>query len=126
MCKIEAEFNCKDRDSVYRMVCRGTDRTEKLCSNISYEGETSRSDGERFGEHMGMLMSNCDSSRKKSVFFQHIMEEHENINPKIGLEVIARCPGDATMRQAIEAVSIRENKPVLNGKEEWTNEPRKC
>ena len=37
----------------------------------------------------------------------------------------ARCPRDATMRQAIEAVSIRENKPVLNGKKEWTNEPKK-
>ena len=29
------------------------------------------------------------------------------------------------MRQAIEAVWIRENKPVLNGKDEWTNDPRK-
>ena len=29
------------------------------------------------------------------------------------------------MRQAIEAVVIRENEPVLNGKDEWTNNPRK-
>ena len=72
VCALGVGFNCKDRDSVYRMVCQGTDRTGKMCSNISYEGETSRSDGERFGEHMGMLMSNCDSSRKKSVFFQHV------------------------------------------------------
>ena len=67
---------------------------------------------------MGMLTSQCDSTRKKSVFFEHVFSEHENSNPKIGLELIARCPGDTTMRQSIEAVSIRENKPVLNGKEE--------
>ena len=97
----------------------------QVCTNINYEGETSRSNSERFGEHMGALASQCDSTRKKSVFFEHIMSEHGGSNPKIGLDLIAKCPGDTTMRQAIEAVSIRENRPVLNGKEEWTNEPKK-
>ena len=74
---------------------------------------------------MKLLQNECDSTRRKSVFYQHVKEAHGNINPPIGLEIIAKCPGDATMRQAIEAVWIRENKPVLNGKDEWTNDPRK-
>ena len=125
VCALGVTFSCKDRDIVYRMFCQGIDQSGHECVNIDYGGETSRSDGERFGEHMKLLQSECDSTRRKSVFYQHVREAHGNINPTIGLEIIAKCPGDATMRQAIEAVWIRENKPVLNGKDEWTNDPRK-
>ena len=51
--------------------------------------------------------------------------EHNGEVPPLKVEVLARCPGDPGLRQAIEAVQIREDKPVLNGKEEWTNQPRK-
>ena len=52
-------------------------------------------------------------------------EEHGGVTPPLKLEIVSRCPGDPGLRQATEAVSIRENKPCLNGKDEWTNEPRK-
>ena len=116
---------CKDRELVYRLFCQGTNAAGQECSRIHYEGETSRSTGERTKEHVEKLWSKCDSTRRKSVFYDHVVKVHNNENPKLGLEVVARCPGDATMRQALEAVSIRENKPVLNGKEEWSNQPRK-
>ena len=88
------------------------------------KGKPSRSIGERFGEHTGLILSKNENARKKSVFYEHILSKH-NVNPQLGLEVIARCPGDATLRQATEAVAIRDDKPVLNGKDEWTNQPRK-
>ena len=53
------------------------------------------------------------------------MKEHNGVNQPIKLEVTARFPGDAALRQAAEAVKIREDQPILNGKEEWTNQPRK-
>jgi hypothetical protein len=125
VCALGVDFSCKDRDTVYRMFCKGIDQSGRECTDIDYDGETSRSNGDRFGEHMKLLYSQCDSTRHKSVFFDHVRTVHGNVNPPIGFEIIARCPGDPTMRQAIEAVVIRENKPVLNGKDEWTNNPRK-
>ena len=44
---------------------------------------------------------------------------------EIKLELVARTQSDPTLRQALEAVMIRENKPLLNTKEEWSNQPRK-
>ena len=38
-----------------------------------------------------MLQSECDSTRRKSVFYQHVRETHGNVNPPIGLEI--KCPG---------------------------------
>ena len=84
VCSLGVGFSCKDRDVVYRMFCQGVNRVGQVCTNINYEGETSRSNGERFGEHMGVLASQCDSTRKKSVFFEHVMSEHGGYNPKIG------------------------------------------
>ena len=39
-------------------------------------------------------------------------------------EILGKFPDDPAMRQATEAVSIRCNKPSLNNKMEWTNEPK--
>ena len=43
----------------------------------------------------------------------------------LNIKVVVSCPGDASMRQALEAVIIRKEDPPLNRKQEWTNEPRK-
>ena len=86
--------------------------------------ETSRSFAERFKEHMKTIKSTNENVRKKSFLYEHIMEQHNGTLPPIKAEFIGRYPGDPGMRQAAEAVSIRQNKPQLNGKEEWTNERR--
>ena len=45
--------------------------------------------------------------------------------PLLNVKVLASCPSDARMRQALEAVIIRKENPLLNRKQEYTNEPRK-
>ena len=80
---------------------------------------------ERLNEHISKLESSSEKVRKTSMLYGHVNEVHKNVIPKIKLKLIARSPGDATKRQAIEAVSIRENNPILNAKEEWSNQPRK-
>ena len=50
---------------------------------------------------------------------------HNGGIPPLIIEVLRRFPGDPALRQATEDVSIRVNEPAMNGKEEWTNEPRK-
>ena len=71
------------------------------------------------------LSPQCFEVRQKSVFFDHVQKQHEGRNQPITLEIEARFPGNAALRQAAEAVAIRENKPILNGKEENTNQPRR-
>ena len=89
-----------------------------------YVGETSRSVAERFDEHKRMLNSNCDSTRGKSFMYEHITSVHNGNVPSLNVKVLASCPGDPGMRQAVEAVTIRKNDPILNRKQEWSNEPR--
>ena len=57
---------------------------------------------------------------------EHVTNELNGEVPPVVVEIIARCPGDPALRQAIEAVKIREDNSPLNGKEEWTNQPRKA
>ena len=63
--------------------------------------------------------------RKRSFLYDHVQKEHRGEIPPLKLEIVRRCPSDPGLRQATEAVSIREFRPPLNGKDEWTNEPRK-
>ena len=65
------------------------------------------------------------SVRKTSVFYDHVQKEHGGTNPTVKLEILAQFHGNAAMRQAAEAFTIRDGKPPLNGKEENTNQPRK-
>ena len=65
------------------------------------------------------------AERKKSFMYEHAESTHGGIIPPVNLEIIARFTGDAGVRQAAEAVYIREEKPPLNGKDEWTNQPRR-
>ena len=125
VCALGNGINCKTREVVYRIACTGTNKNNEQCTKIEYEGETARSISERFGEHTYYLSHQNERIRKKSILYEHIKKEHDSEVPSVKLEILARCPGDPSLRQAIEAVCIRENKPVLNGKEEWTNQPKK-
>ena len=92
---------------------------------MNYEGETSRSTGERFGGHMSVLKSKIEKTRQGAFLYKHVWESHNGEIPPLKLEILKKFPGDPALRQATEAVSIRINKPTLNGKDEWSNEPRK-
>ena len=115
ICEDHTKVNCKMREVSYEIICDGKheDKTEE----IKYGGETSRSIGERFDEHQD------DIQKKKSntPIYQHFLEEHNGIPQPISLKIIKRCPADAMIRQATEAVYIRENDPILNRKAEFGN-----
>ena len=73
---------------------------------------------------MSVLRSKNEQVRQRSFLYKHIYESHNGAIPPLKFEVLQKFPGDPALRQATEAVSIRKNRPKLNGKEEWTNEPR--
>ena len=124
ICALDQSIDCKARGVHYKIWCTGTNEDGELCENESYEGETSRSTGERFNGHMSVLKSKNEQIRQGSFLYKHIWERHNGAVPPLKFEILKKFPGDPALRQATEAVSIRMNKPTLNGKEEWTNEPR--
>ena len=125
VCKTDTKTNCKARDVVYKISCHGTNEQGEPCDNIEYIGETSRSVGERFNEHMETIKSQQEKTRKKSFLYEHVEEQHKGEIPPVKVEVLYQCFSNASLRQALEAVLIREENPILNRKEEWNNEPRK-
>ena len=119
LCTLGMEVDCRARGVHYKIWCDGSS-----CTNVDYEGETSRSAEERFGGHMSILQSKNELTRQSSFLYEHIWEVHNGEIPPLKMEILGRYPGDPGLRQATEAVSIRRNKPCLNSKNEWTNEPR--
>ena len=124
ICALGQSIDCKARGVHYKIWCAGTNEEGQPCENENYEGETSRSTGERFGGHMSILKSKNEQTRQGSFLYKHMWESHNGTIPPLKFEILRKFPGDPALRQATEAVSIRRNKPTLNGKEEWTNEPR--
>ena len=124
VCNLDGNVDCRARSVHYRISCEGVNKEGEHCSGIQYEGETSRSTGERFPEHLHLIRNKKEQLRQKSVFYDHAWEAHGGAVPPLKFEVLGRFPDDPAMRQATEAVSIRRNKPVLNSKQEWTNEPK--
>ena len=123
VCSLDTGVHCKTREVLYRISCAGENENHQPCNNISYIGETSRSIRERFDEHHKKMTHQKQSERKKSFIFDHATEAHGGTTPSVTLEIIGRFTGDAGVRQAAEAVCIRQEKPKLNGKEVWTNQP---
>ncbi len=117
----EMGVDCKARGVNYRISCEGE---EESCRVAKYEGETSRSTGERFPEHLNQIRDKREQMRQKSVFYEHSWEQHGGAVPPLRFEILGKYPDDPGMRQAMEAVSIRANEPKINNKKEWTNEPR--
>ena len=125
VCALGGDVDCKARGIHYRISCDGADAKGNACVDVDYEGETSRSAEERFGGHMSIIRSKSEQVRQGSFIYKHIWESHNGEVPPLKMEVLGKFPGDPGLRQATEAVSIRKNKPSLNGKDEWTNEPRR-
>ena len=125
VCGMKNKVNCKTRDVVYRISCKDTNESGEPCEGVDYVGETSRSIAERFSEHYTILNSRHEATRKKSFLFEHMKEKHDGKTPLLEIKLLHRCFADPSLRQAIEAVVIKEEDPLLNRKEEWNNEPRK-
>ena len=124
VCTLDGDVDCRARGIHYKIWCDGTDPQGNRCADITYEGETSRSTEERFVGHMNALRSKREQMRQTSFLYDHMWEAHDGEIPPLKIEILGRYPGDPGLRQATEAVSIRLNKPKLNSKNEWTNEPR--
>ena len=125
VCALGDSVDCRAREVHYKISCAGTNENGESCENEGYEGETSRSTGERFDGHMKTLRSKSEQVRQGSILYKHMWESHNGTIPPLKFEILKKFPGDPALRQATEAVSIRRNKPTWNGKEEWSNEPRK-
>ena len=125
VCSLGTSVHCKTREVLYKISCAGVNENQQPCSNVSYIGETSRSIRERFREHHKKMTHQKLSERKKSFIYDHANEEHGGNIPPVTLEIIERFTGDAGARQAAEAVCIRDERPKMNGKDEWTNQPRR-
>ena len=124
VCALGGDVDCKARGVHYKIWCDGVDAKGDPCLDIDYEGETSRSTDCRFGGHMSTLRSKNEQIRQTSFIYDHMWEVHNGEIPPLKIKILGKYPGDPGLRQATEAVSIRRNKPKLNGKNEWTNEPR--
>ena len=124
VCALGGDVDCKAREIHYLILCDGTNTQGNPCVDIDYEGETSRSTEERFGGHMSIIYSKKEQTRQTSFLYDHMWEAHNGEVPPLKIKILGKYPGDPGLRQATEAVSIRQNKPKMNGKNEWTNEPR--
>ena len=63
-----------------KISCDGIDVDGKKCEGIVYEGETSRSIAERFNEHLALLRSESDTTRRKSMLFEHVRDKDGDVN----------------------------------------------
>ena len=113
ICDENMNINCKKRDVVYEVRCNTCDSN----TTGNYVGETSRSLAERYNEHV----RSYKERENQSIMLNHTREKHNGIHQRFDLKVLGSCPGDAMLRQNLEAVYIRENAPDLNQKDEWGN-----
>ena len=115
ICLSHPDVKCKSREVIYKIKCEGI--SENVKCKDDYEGETVRSLGERYKEHIESM----EKKSNKSVLYTHFREKHNSNSQPLSLEIIERCPSDAMLRQVTEAVSIRDDKPTLNCKTEFGN-----
>ena len=115
------KVNCKTRNVVYEIECFGSKNGEK-CTD-KYIGETSRSLGERFEEHV----SDNYKRLEKSVMWKHFRDDHKGKDQSFNVKILSSTQNDAMLRQITEAMYIEGTNPKINSKEEWGNKnvPRK-
>ena len=69
VCPNKAKVNCKDREVVYTISCSECQDKRGL-----YIGETARSVGERFKEHIENYESEVKSKYERSALYKHSIE----------------------------------------------------
>ena len=117
LCLSGQEINCKLREITYQVCCADTFKEGTDACDGRYEGETSRSSGERLGEHLKEYAEH----KKESMLIKHMIEAHNGEQKGIKIKITGHYPNDATIRQLTEAIIIKETDPGLNKKEEWGN-----
>ena len=110
------KVDCKVREVVYRVKCMGVDSESKPCKSF-YIGETSRSVGERFTDHLRKYETKLD----KSVFWLHCRDDHNGVLQRLEVSIVCKRSSDAMLRQVSEAVLIEKDDPDLNKRCEWGN-----
>ncbi len=75
----------------------------------SYIGETARSIGERTTERI----TKYENNEQNSVFYKHMVEQHDTVKQELSINILAKCPNDAMLRQVTEAVFINESSWFL-------------
>ena len=122
LCSNGHNTNCKLREISYQICCSDNLKETGACDG-RYEGETSRSSGERINEHL----KNYIEDGKKSMFKKHMEEVHNGERKELKIKITGHFPSDPMLRQLTEAIVIKETDPALNKKEEWGNQnaPRK-
>ena len=90
-------------------------KTRNVKVAIFYIGETARSMGERYNEHM----SNYRGMKGSSPFHQHCMEQHDGKHTSFREDILGIYRKDPTKRQISESENIFIKDPQLNRKDEW-------
>ena len=108
ICNTDQHVNCKQQSVVYRITCEGEHEDNKPPG--IYYGETSRSIAERFEEHVKMY----NECKETSVFYNHTCEYHNGEHKDLKINIAARCPNSAMLRQITEAVLIENYKSIVN------------
>ena len=50
---------------------------------------------------------------------KHEEEKHGGEHVEFKVRILGSCPGDALLRQCMEAVAIKDRNPTMNGRAEW-------
>ena len=116
MCSSGLDIKCKSREITYEICCSDYYDENNKC-NGRYVGETSRSSGERLGEHL----KKYNAQDKESMFHKHMIDAHGGERKELRMKITGRYPGNPTLRQVSEALIIKDGGAALNGKEEWGN-----
>ena len=110
VCLRECGINCRTSDVVYQNYC-----VHHETCNGKYNGETADIIKERFGEHLDDARLRPESS----TMWKHAEEKHNGESVEFKVKILGSCPGDALLRQCMEAVSIRDENPEMNRRAEW-------
>ncbi len=110
VCARECGINCRSSDVVYENYCIH----HETCGG-RYDGETADIIKGRFREHLDDARLRPESSH----MVKHQEEKHNGEHIDFKVKILGSCPGDALLRQCMEAVVIRDENPSMNERAEW-------
>ena len=111
LCNTSKSGNCRSSGIVYEIACEGE------CP-FTYRGQTSSNAYTRGLKHM----EDYDKKRDKALW-KHCLNEHNGEKRIFEMKILTQCRNDATKRQIIEAIWIRNTDPktTMNERSEWNS-----